>query len=58
VINSEVKTVLTVDLIESENPDNGVIRLLFDGVYETKSRSIKYSGFIESLLMLLKLEEE
>jgi hypothetical protein len=56
VINSEAKTVLTVDLIESENPDNGGIRLLFDGVYET-NRSIKYSGFIEPLLMLLKLEE-
>jgi hypothetical protein len=59
VITGEAKTVLTVDLIESQNHDNsGISRLIFNGVYSIKSRSIKYSGFIEPLLMLLELKEE
>lgn len=58
VISGEEKTVLTVDLIESGNPDNARFRLLFEGVYQTESHSIKYSGFIEQFQMLLELKEE
>ncbi len=58
VINGEAKTVLTADLTESKNPDNGIFRLLFMGTYTKQSRSIKYSGFIEPLHMLLELKEE
>jgi hypothetical protein len=58
VIPGETKTVLTVDLVESENPDNGITKLLFDGVYFTKSRPIQYSGFVDGLLLLLELKEE
>ena len=59
VITGNPKTVLTVNLIESANPDNSEItRLIFEGIYSTQSRSIQYSGFIEQLLMFLELKEE
>ena len=59
VISDEAKTVITADLVESENQDNSnVMRLLFEGVYSTKSSSVKYSGFIEPLMMLLELKDE
>jgi hypothetical protein len=69
VITGETKTVLTVDLIESEEPDNNdnsdpniiiihTPRLLFEGVYSTKSRSIKYAGFLEPKLLYLDLKED
>jgi hypothetical protein len=66
VIKGEVKTVLTVDLIEGdqiiepEDPDIimvGNTKLLFEGVYSTKSRSIRYSGYIAPRLLLLELKE-
>ena len=64
VIPGEAKTVLTVDLIEVDNSiyseDEIILHLslFFEGVYSTKSRSIKYSGMIESLLMILELNEQ
>jgi hypothetical protein len=58
VISGEAKTVLTADLIEAVNPDNGRLGVSFEGVYETESHYIKYSGFIEQFRMLLKLNEE
>ena len=59
VIGGEAKTILTVDLVESKNPDDDdILRLMFDGIYSKQSSSIKYSGFIEPLHMLLELEEE
>ena len=58
VINSEAKTTIVADLIESENPDNpDIIRLLFEGIYYTKSSSVKFSGFIEPYKILLELKE-
>ena len=54
VINSENKTVITADLIESEDIEN---RLLFEGIYYMKSSSVKFSGFIEPYKLLLELKE-
>jgi len=59
VITSEAKTTLIADLMESKNHENsGINRLIFEGVYSTKSLSIKYSGFIEPLLLVLELNEK
>ena len=59
VIQGETKTELTVDFIESINPDNNHITgHLFEGVYSTKSLSIRYSGFLEAWLLSLELNEQ
>jgi hypothetical protein len=58
VISGEAKTVLTADLTEAINPDNGRRRLSFEGVHETAFHFIKYSGFIEGTQLLLELNEE
>lgn len=58
LIGDEDKTEIVTDLIESKNPDKeGVIRLIFEGVYSTKTHSFKYSGYIEPLVLFLNLEE-
>jgi hypothetical protein len=59
VISSEAKTELRVDLIETVNPNNSVlVRLLFEGIYSTKSHSVKYSGYIDPMQLSLFLIEE
>ena len=64
VIQGEAKTVLKVELIEDDSSfysDSIIIidyKLLFEGIYYTKSRSIRYSGIIRPWLMLLELNEE
>jgi hypothetical protein len=59
VIPNEAKTVLTVVLNESTNPENtDIFRLLFEGVYATKSRSFHYYGFIEGMLLFLDIKEK
>ena len=58
VINGEAKTELVVDLSETQNPENEMMKLLFEGVYTMKSQTFNYSGFIEPFLLLLNLEEK
>ncbi|MDR1723148.1 MAG: hypothetical protein LBR84_04310 [Tannerella sp.] len=57
VITGEAKTVLTVDVIETESPEEGMIHLDFEGIYHGKVRDINYSGFIEPNHILIKLQE-
>lgn len=58
VINGEAKTVLTVDLIESVNPDNNdITKYSFEGIYTTQSRPVTYSGYVEGLVLSLNIEE-
>jgi len=58
VIKGEAKSVIIADLTETESPDNSEItRLIFDGVYYTKSGPVEFSGFIEPFKLLLELKE-
>ena len=57
-INGEAKTEIVTDLVKATNPDNDeLIRLKFEGIYSTKSHSVKYSGYIEPMVLSINLEE-
>ena len=57
-INGEAKTEIVTDLVKATNPDNDeLIRLKFEGIYSTKSHSVKYSGYIEPMVLAINLEE-
>ena len=57
-INGEAKTEIVTDLVKATNPDNDeLIRLKFEGIYSTKSHSVKYSGYIEQMVLSINLEE-
>lgn len=57
-INGEAKTKIVTDLVKATNPDNDeLIRLKFEGIYSTKSHSVKYSGYIEPMVLSINLEE-
>lgn len=57
-INGEAKTEIVTDLVKATNPDNNeLIRLKFEGIYSTKSHSVKYSGYIEPMVLSINLEE-
>lgn len=57
-INAEAKTEIVTDLVKATNPDNDeLIRLKFEGIYSTKSHSVKYSGYIEPMVLSINLEE-
>lgn len=57
-INGEAKTEIVTDLVKATNPENDeLIRLKFEGIYSTKSHSVKYSGYIEPMVLSINLEE-
>lgn len=57
-INGEAKTEIVTDLVKATNPDNDeLIRLKFEGIYSTKLHSVKYSGYIEPMVLSINLEE-
>ena len=57
-INGEAKTEIVTDLVKATNHDNDeLIRLKFEGIYSTKSHSVKYSGYIEPMVLSINLEE-
>ena len=57
-INGEAKTEIVTDLVKATNPDNDeLIRLKFEGIYSTKSHSVKYSGYMEPMVLSINLEE-
>jgi len=57
-INGEAKTEIVTDLVKATNPDiDELIRLKFEGIYSTKSHSVKYSGYIEPMVLSINLEE-
>jgi hypothetical protein len=58
-INGEAKTEIVTDLVKATNPDNNeLIRLKFEGIYSTKSHSVKYSGYIEPMVLSINLEDK
>jgi len=58
IINGEAKTEIIADLTKTVNPNNiELTRLKFEGVYTTKSHSVKYSGYVEPMVLSLNLEE-